>query len=426
MSLARILTEQKEVLRPSKEELGALNAKVMRIRSILRTELARARQNAKVFVGGSFAKGTLVKRKTYDVDIFVRFSEINEGTITILEKCARVVARAESLEFKRVHGSRDYFQLTDCESATFEIIPVKEIKKPSHAENVTDLSYFHVAYVAKKARKREDDIRLAKQFALAQGVYGAESYIRGFSGYGIECLIIHYKGFLPFLRALMKAKTPLILDPARHFKNAFEITMSLNEAKIHNPIVLVDPTHKERNVLAALSQESFTILQRAAHAFLARPTSKAFEEKVFDLELFVTKAERQHARAVTLTLTTDRQAGDIAGTKLKKSSLYLIEQFKRWFVIKSQHFEYDGEQGAKLHLALVPQGTVEQRGPFISMKKACVQFKKAHKKTFVKSKRLWASISLAITPEQALKELLLNREQLYRMGLVDATLHTLT
>ncbi len=422
MSLARILKEQKEVLCPSKEELQGLNNKITRITSILRAELARARQNAKVFVGGSFAKGTLVKRKAYDVDIFVRFSEINESTLVILEKCVRVVANRESLEFKRVHGSRDYFQLSDDTNAMFEIIPVKLVKKPSQAENVTDLSYFHVGYVARKNKKLANDIRLAKQFALANGVYGAESYIRGFSGYGIECLVIHYKGFLPFIRALARAKTPLILDPAHHFKNAFEITMSLNEAKIHNPIVLVDPTHKERNVLAALSQESFDMLQNAARRFLAKPTPRAFEEHAFELTSFVKKAERQQARAVTLMLTTDRQAGDIAGTKLKKSSLYLIEQFKRWFVIKGQYFDYNGEQGARLHLALVPRGTIEQRGPFLTMKKACVQFRKAHKKTFVKSKRLWATLSISMTPEQALKELLLNREQLYRMGLVDATL----
>ncbi len=422
MSLARILKEQKEVLRPSKEELARLNATVVRIRSILRAELARHKQKAQVFVGGSFAKGTLVKRNAYDVDIFVRFSEINEGTLAFLERCVNLVGKEESLSVKRVHGSRDYFQLTDGENATFEVIPVKWVNKPAQAENVTDLSYFHVAYIAKKTRKREDDIRLAKQFCLAQGVYGAESYIRGFSGYGVECLIIHYKGFLPFLRALTKAKTPLILDPAHHFKNAFEITLSLNEAKIHNPIVLVDPTYKERNVLAALSQECFEKLQKAARLFLAHPTSKAFEERTFDRVSFATKAQRQNARAVTLILTTDRQAGDIAGTKLKKSSLYLVEQFKRWFAVKSQHFEYDGEHTAMLHLALVPRGTIEQRGPFIRMKEACVQFKKAHKKTFVKSKRLWAKISITMTPEQALKELLCNREQLYRMGLVDATL----
>lgn len=426
MNVARLLQEQNLRLRPSDDELKRLKKRVSRIVAALRAALRTSAQPGRVFVGGSFAKGTLVKREQYDIDIFVRFPLINEGTVRVLEKCVRTVGAHEGLEVTRIHGSRDYFQLrTDDTTVVFEIIPVRAIRVPSQAENVTDLSYFHVAYVMKHARRLGDAIRLAKQFCYAQGIYGAESYIRGFSGYGLECLIIHYKTFLAFLRAMVNAEAPIILDPAQHYKNSFEAKLSLNEAKTHNPLILVDPTHKERNVLAALSEESFHTLQHAATAFLSRPNARAFEPSVFDPARFAQLARRKKTRPVMVTLTTDRQAGDIAGTKLKKSALYLIEQVKRTFIVKNYHFQYTGEQHAHLYLALRALDMVERRGPLVSMKAAASAFKRSHRTTLVKHQRLWARVPLTASFEQTLARIMQNREQLYQMGLVDATLHEL-
>lgn len=424
MTVARILNEQKARLCPSDEALHVLTKQVRRVIASLRAQLKKSKQPGQVFVGGSFAKGTLVQRERYDIDLFVRFPLINEGTIRVLETSVRAVAKQEGLEVTRIHGSRDYFQLvSERKDIIFEIIPVRAVRTPAQAENVTDLSYFHVAYVTKRARGRADDIRLAKQFCHAQGIYGAESYIRGFSGYGVECLILYYKTFLAFLRAMVKATPPLILDPAKHYKTRFEAKLSLNEAKTRNPIILVDPTYKERNVLAALSEESFYTLQRAAKAFLARPSARAFEEQPFDSARFAQLARTKKSRPVVITLTTDRQAGDIAGTKLKKSALYLIEQLKRAFIVTMHRFQYGGEQHAQLYLAVKPIAVIEQRGPLVSMKAAASAFKRSHRKTFVKSQRLWARVPLSASLEQVLEKIMQNREQLYQMGLVDATLH---
>ena len=73
------------------------------------------------------------------------------------------------------------------------------IKKGSDALNVTDFSPLHVDWVNKNVKRLRDDIRLAKRFCKVNKLYGAESYIRGFSGYALELLISYYGGFLRFL-----------------------------------------------------------------------------------------------------------------------------------------------------------------------------------------------------------------------------------
>ena len=60
----------------------------------------------------------------------------------------------------------------------------------------------------KKVRSKKilDEIKIAKAFCHANNCYGAESYINGFSGYGLELLVYYYGGFLRFIKAVSKMK----------------------------------------------------------------------------------------------------------------------------------------------------------------------------------------------------------------------------
>src|SRR3989344_3827200 len=232
------------------EEMNYLKSETEKIVRLLKKETGR---NAEVFVGGSFAKGTLTKSKEYDVDIFIRFSK-NKDLSTELEKIVKKTAKVMRLNYTKLHGSRDYFRIAPSQKLTFEIIPVLKIKRVKEAENVTDLSYFHVNYIRKKlAANKRDDVGLAKQFCKALGVYGAESYINGFSGYALECLIVYYGSFEKMIRKLSLVKEKEIIDIARFYGKKSDVLVELNESKTAGPIVLIDPTWKERNVLAALN-----------------------------------------------------------------------------------------------------------------------------------------------------------------------------
>ncbi|MBT3407463.1 hypothetical protein HN415_02140, partial [Candidatus Woesearchaeota archaeon] len=138
-----IFAEVLNDVRPSSETLEKINRIAKDFVGELVLKLKKRRIKADVFVGGSLAKDTLVKKDKYDIDIFVRFGNVKGDISDVLGKF---------VDGKRVHGSRDYFQIF-IEDILIEIIPVKKIKKPSEAENITDLSFFHVEYLLGKLKK---------------------------------------------------------------------------------------------------------------------------------------------------------------------------------------------------------------------------------------------------------------------------------
>ncbi len=402
MNTRKILSELD--LAPSKEEMLTLKKSTEDFLVLLGNELKRSKVNAEVFLGGSFAKGTLIKKKVYDVDIFVRFDWEYDAPSVLLEKILNVICKKNNLVLNKIHGSRDYFNIAEGKNMIFEVVPEAKIKRPKEARNVTDLSYFHVNYIKKNMNSKiANEIRIAKAFCHAQRVYGAESYIHGFSGYGLECLIIYYKSFEKMLRELAKAKDRIIIDPARHYKKKEEVLFEMNESKLRGPIILVDPTWKERNVLSALSNETFDKFQKAAKAFLKNPSTKFFIKNEFDYAIIESLAKKNKAEFLKLMIKTDRQAGDIAGTKLKKFADFIVTEIEKYFNVSKWAFEYGDKNSARLYIVLKSRGEIVKIGPPLKMKKHVAAFKKENKKTFEKNGMIHSRIQINFSAEEFIR-----------------------
>lgn len=404
MSIKKILSGLK--LELEKDEMGYLKNEAKRIVSLLNEGLRKSKVEAEVFVGGSFAKGTLIKGEFYDVDIFVRFNWKYEDLSEILNEVLKKLAKKNKLKVERLHGSRDYFRIIVGKKIILEIVPVVKIKKPKEARNVTDLSYFHVNYVKRKLGKNlAGEVILAKQFCKAQKVYGAESYISGFSGYALECLIIYYKSFEKMLRELAKAKEGerVIIDSEKFYKKKNDILFEMNESKLTSPIVLVDPTWKERNALAALSAESFKRFQESASRFLKKPNKDFFEIKKFDISDFKKKAGKGK-ETVIIGMETEKQPGDIAGTKLKKFSNYIARELGKYFEISEREFEYSGENSAKFYIILNSKKEIIRTGPPVCFKNNALAFKKQNKNVFEKNRNLYAKIKVNFSAREFLRK----------------------
>src|SRR6056297_87541 len=200
--------------------------------------------NVEIYVGGSFAKKTLIKKRIYDTDIYFRFSQ--KYPDTSLTKLTKKILRWKK-GLSTVHGSRDYFRVKINSWFQLEIIPVRKIDKIDEAKNITDLSYSHVKYINKKIKSQKilNEIKIAKAFCYASKTYGAESYIQGFSGYSLELLIYYYGSFVKFLKELSKKKKEkLIIDIEKKYKNKKRILLDINSSKLESPIILIDPTFK--------------------------------------------------------------------------------------------------------------------------------------------------------------------------------------
>jgi tRNA nucleotidyltransferase (CCA-adding enzyme) len=354
----------------------------------LQKKVDAAGLKAAVMIGGSTAKGTFLKGD-HDIDIFVRFDRKKHGNDPLDDLLAQVVPEGS----ERVHGSRDYFQV-HLHGYNFEMVPVLKVQRSSEAKNVTDMSPLHVAHVAKALKKAKlaDEIRLAKQFCKAAKVYGAESYINGFSGHVLDLLLIRYGSFTKLLQAAAVWGDHVVLDPGNHHKDP---RFSIDESKRLGPLLLVDPVQPERNAAAALSREKFELFKEQARAFLAKPALKYF------IVTHVTPAAARKAYAKKgaklFLYRSDALEGkeDVVATKLLKIQQHLVKGIKHLdFTVLDESFEY--QKGSALHLLLVKDeelsASKEYQGPPVSAKKNAAAFKEKHSKAYVKKGRLYATL----------------------------------
>jgi len=377
----------KEILMQVKKDISINEKKQKEIKEKIDnfTKLLK-KQKIDFFIGGSVAKNTTIKKDKYDVDIFFRFKDEKD----IEKKFEKIIKKIKNgLKTEKIHGSRDYYNIYD-KDIIFEIVPTLKLSKPEKARNSTDLSYFHVAYVKNKIKKNKkitDEIKLAKTFAFASDCYGAESYISGFSGYAIELLIIYYKTFENFLKAIAKSKDKIIIDIKKYYKNKQDILNNINESKLLSPIILVDPTFKQRNVTSALSNETFEKFKYYCKKFLKSPSADFFSREKMQIKRL---NEIKKKKPIKIILTTGKQEGAIAGAKLLKFYNFLAEKILKYYEIKDKEFIYDNKQSATCYFVLKKKNKILIKGPPTNKIINAIAFKDKHKRTFVKNNVIYA------------------------------------
>ena len=364
--------------------------------------------DAQIFVGGSFAKKTAINKKVHDVDVFIRFSQKYEEKEfpNLIKKILKEFTQASL-----IHGSRDYYQIKIDNSFYIEVVPVLKINNVKQARNITDLSYSHVKYVRSKIKSKNtlNEIKLAKAFCEAKGVYGAESYIKGFSGYALELLIIYYKTFLNFLQKVSESKQEkTIVDIEKAYKKKNQVLMDLNESKLSSPIILIDPTHKQRNALAALSNETFEKFKQDAKNFLKSPSIKDFEIQKIDLDKVKQTANKNKQEFILIQIETNKQEGDIAGSKLLKFYNHLTKEIQEQFEIKDRGFNYNNKKSARYFFAAKKKKEIILEGPGVKDVKNVKKFKKKHKKTFSKKGKLYAKKEIVANLKEFIRQWKMN------------------
>ena len=300
-----------EEIVPSKEESKVLKSAANHFVKKLNSEL----KNANAVVGGSVAKDTFLKGD-FDIDIFVQFEKEkykNKDISQILHSKLKSIFKSASKisGLHKVHGSRDYFQIRQ-DPFTFEVIPILKIIKAKEAENITDISPLHTVFV-KEHSHLTDEIRLTKAFCKANKLYGAESYIRGFSGYTLEVLTIAHNSFENLMKAASRWKPGMRIDVKNHG------VKDLNKSKL-SPLIVIDPVQPDRNTAAALSEKKFDDFVNLAKEFLRNPSPDFFKQIKFDVE-------RIKSASILRIIPSDGKE-DIVGAKLIKCMEYIHKKLK--------------------------------------------------------------------------------------------------
>ncbi len=393
---------------PSKEELEHAELAAGQFVSKLNKHLKPKR--VKAIIGGSNKKQTQLKN-TFEIDVFAlfdykKYSQNDKAISDVLEGAIKKAFK----KAERVHGSRDYFQISKA-PYLFEIIPILEVSSERQAKNITDVSPLHARWVARNAKSKLGEIRLAKSFMAGCGVYGAESYVRGFSGYACEILTINYGSFVKLLKAAAKWKEKQAIDPEKHYRLKNPM-LELNKSKTEGPLIIIDPTQRGRNVTAALSKESFDLFRSEASKFLKHPSISFFRKKTTSKKELV-KSKSKDTNLLIVEIMPEKNKKDVMGTALLSKYELLREAFlKNGFRVKKNSWQWDG--GSSLLWFFISKkypGKFEKReGPRISDKFNAERFRQKHRKAFISKGRLFAMVERKFQTPKKLVEYTLSGE----------------
>lgn len=421
-----LLEELKKEWRPSNKEASEVEGIAAAFVRKLDASLRKARISAKPVVGGSGAKGTWL-RGMHDIDVFVCFDYGKyKGKSGELSEFLAAAMRKAFPKHERLHGSRDYFRTAN-QGYNFEVIPILNITRASQALNITDVSLLHSGWVNKKISKNKavaDDIRLTKAFCRAQRAYGAESYVRGFSGYACEVLTAYYGSFLQLITAAAtkwKKQIPsgkkIIVDAERHYKGKDPLS-ELNQAKVQSELIVIDPVQKDRNATAALSSEVLEKFVDAAAEFTRKPAKSFFEKQEVTVEKLRQKAKGKKLTVVEAKPLPGKE--DVVGAKLVKAFEHVLLQLKeKGFAVAESGWEWDkSRKGNAMFWYVMRKGAPEPElrcGPPLSNKQHADNFRKEHagkggRKIFEKGGRLYAKIERAYRQPQQLISALISED----------------
>jgi len=378
-------------IKPSKEEEKRF---VTATASFLKSLNAALKTEAKAILGGSGAKGTWLSG-SYDVDVFVAFDHnkyVNKSAELsgFLEK---VLKKAfPKVKIDRLHGSRDYFQLS-YRGLMFEAVPILKITKAEQAQNITDISPLHSQWVNGHAAKVKDEIRLLKQFCKANHLYGAESYIGGFSGYVLEIITAQYGSFEKVLKAAQKWKEKDVVDPSKFYATKELALFHINTSKLQSPLIVVDPVDKFRNAAAALSMEKFLSFKKLAKEYLQKPSEEFFVKEKITVES-LQKKYKGKGTLLFITVTPTEGKEDAVGAKLLKVFELLREKLQGFALLQGGWAWDKGEEGMFYFVAKKKELPAEEvrLGPPLKMKGYVDDFKKKNKNTFEDGGRIKAKV----------------------------------
>jgi len=362
--MQELLKKVLEQIKPSKVE----EKKLLKIAKAVMKKIKIFK--AKPSLGGSAAKGTWLKNN-HDIDIYVKFDMYKyekENISEILKK--ELIKKFSKVEV--LHGSRDYFQVNE-QGYEIEIVPIIKIKNAAQALNITDISPLHVKWV-KKNKKLADEMRLAKAFFKANKVYGAESYIKGFSGYVLEILVAYYGGFASFITDLAKwdDNTKKIID-LQGFYLSKDILKELNIAKIVSPLILIDPVQKERNAAAGVGKQTFSRVIKLANDFLKKPSIRYFTKQQF--------SKSSLNQDIVLEVMPLKGKKDVVGAKLLKCFEYIKNQLRKHdFIIEEADWEFSDKSffWFKIKKEKLTKSK-KHLGPFVKDKDSVKHFKQVWK-----------------------------------------------
>ncbi|MGA2386282.1 MAG: CCA tRNA nucleotidyltransferase [Candidatus Bathyarchaeia archaeon] len=257
--------------------------------------------SAVVRVEGSVAKDTWL-RENPDIDIFMRLP--TELPRKNLGDVGLKIAKKAAVGYEQLERFAEHPYLEVMVGGyRVDIVPCYDAKL-GEWQSATDRTPYHTDYIKQHlTTELRGEVRLLKKFMQGTGVYGAEIKVGGFSGYLCELLIMNYGSFAETLQAFARYSKRVTVDIRNHYaERQHELALLFPE-----PLVIVDPVDKGRNVASAVQPEKLYSFVAAARAFLKTPdTSFFYPPKTKALPLKKLKSQLESRGSSTLFLMVDQ------------------------------------------------------------------------------------------------------------------------
>ena len=311
-------------------------------------------------IGGSYAKGTWLSG-TRDIDVFARADVTSERE---LEKRIRILKDAFP-EASTVRGSREYLRF-EHESVTIEIIPIRPLSADA---NTMDHSPDHIAYV-REHLKNPVEVRRLKALLKANRIYGAESYVRGFSGYVCELLIIRYETISELARN------------AAQWREGERVSFHETPKDFDDALIVEDPTDPDRNAAGAVERETLD-------AFIGLMRRIANNEPIESLMKPKT-LEPPYAR---VRIRASHEKPDVGFSQLRSLHDRLVRELEPYGVTAAQwSIDTDvWESRYELERYELERET-ERLGPPLHMTSSVEKFRSEHPNAYEKDDRIAARV----------------------------------
>jgi len=382
LDLDRVIHKALKASQPNKLELKRLSTVEKEIINEIKNNLVP--EVVAIKSGGSFAKGTNLKNDT-DIDIFIlidkKVSESRFEGIAMdigFKSLSKYTPRTRFSEHPYVEG---FVRKNKKECPVrINIVPCYAVEK-GNWKSAADRSQYHTEYITKNLSKdQKDQVRILKKFLKTIGIYGAEMLTSGFSGYVSEVLVLKYNTFkdvLVNISNLDKKETVICTHENK----------TIDEAKFHSPIIIIDPIDENRNLGAAISAESLSKFIMASRTFLKHPSMYFFNFQPSFKKVKVVADQTKSdilSNLVVIKFHYSSRSPDVISGQLKKLTKVIVKQTNSFDfnIIKSQCYIKDECNLALIILLLefkkLPSYMIN-KGPEIFMKDEVSNFIKKNK-----------------------------------------------
>jgi tRNA nucleotidyltransferase (CCA-adding enzyme) len=364
---------------PTKRERSKIEALARKLEKKVASAAKTAKIKAKVRVEGSVAKDTWLSGEP-EIDIFMRVPTSTPRK-SLGDICLSVARKA-------TEGSRQVERFAEhpyleafVEDTRINIVPCYDTRL-GEWQSATDRTPFHTDYMKKRlSLEMRGEVRLLKKFMKGTRVYGAEIKIGGFSGYLCELLVLHYGSFVETLEVFARHKQRIVVDIEGHYKDREnEIALLFDE-----PLVIIDPVDRGRNVASAVQAQKLHTLVAAAQAFLKTPDPKFFCPTTtvpLNLKEAEKKIKERGSAILFVTFNAVKAVPDVLWGQLHKSqrSLRKLVQLNDFRLLRDT--AWSDEKDLNIFIFEVEQQTIspvrKHLGPPLDRESECQKFLRKH------------------------------------------------